>query len=168
MATVKYQLGADQRLPSAQTGHAPLTVLDGGAGDPQIPALLFDAAADEEAQFLLDVSQYGSGNITLKLRYSMASATTGSVVWNAQIMAYTPGDAADLVTETWATANTVTDTVPGTAGYMKEATITLSNLDSLAGGDYALLRILRDADNISDDATGDAELVQVQVEFSDT
>lgn len=168
MATVKMQIAADQRLSSSRTGHAPLSILDGGAADPQIPVLLFDAATDEEAHFLLDVSLYGSGNITVKVRYSMASATSGDVIWAAQLMAQTPDDAVDLVTATWDTANTVTDTVPGTAGHMTEATITLSNLDSLAAGDYAILKIYRDANAAGDTATGDAELIQLQIEFSDT
>lgn len=166
MATIKQQLGPEERLASAQTGHAPLAVLDGGAGDPQIPALLFDAATDEEAQFLLDVSQYGSGNVTVKVRFSMASATTGNVVLTAALMAYTPGDAVDLVTDTFAAVNSATISVPGTAGHMKEGTITISNLDSLAGGDYALLKITRDADHASDTASGDMEFTGVQIEYS--
>ena len=170
MATVKQVIGADERVASAQTGHAPLSVLDGGAGDPQIPALLFDDAATEEAQFLLDVSQYGSGNITVKINYSMVSAVTNAVRWGAQIAAYTPDtDTTDLVLKTWATATEANDTVGATtAGRLNQVSLAVSNLDSVAGGDWCMLKVYREGGDAGDTASGDAELVSIQVEFSDT
>lgn len=168
MATVSQVYSPLDAAPSPRTGFAPLDVLDGGAGDPHLPVLLFDPDAEEEAQFVGRAVQYGSGNLTVRVRYSMASATTGDVVWGAQIRALTPGDAQDAVTDTFAAANTVTDTVPGTVGHMAEAVITLSSLDGLAAGDYFTLRLYRDADAAGDTATGDAELAEVTVEYSDT
>jgi len=41
--------------------------------------------------------------------------------------------------------------------------ITLTNADSVAAGDYVRIAINRDADNGSDTATGDAYLLAVEV-----
>lgn len=170
MATVTQVLSAAQRLPSAQSDHAPLTVLDGGAGDPQIPALLFDDAATEYAQFRLDVSNYGSGNVTVNVRYSMVSAVTSAVRWGAQLMAYTIGtDTTDLVLKTFATATETNDTVPATtAGRAGEVALAISNLDSLTAGDFCILQIYREGADAGDTASGDAEFLEAEVTFSDT
>lgn len=167
MATVKTVFPATARMPAPLTGHAPLTVLSGGAAAPHTPILAFDAATAEEAQFVGQAAAYGSGNWTIRLRYAMASATTGDVKWNAQLRALTPGDAQIISSDAFGTANTATDTVPGTAGHMKEVAITLSNLDSVAADDYYTLRVVRDAADAGDTATGDARLVSVTVEYSD-
>jgi hypothetical protein len=167
MATVTIDFTPLDALPFPRTGSAPLDIQDGGIGDPHMPCLLFDAAADEFAQFLFAARRYGSGNLTVKVRYSMASATSGNVVLAAQIRAITPGDAQDVVTDTFAAASTVTDAVPGTGGQMKEATITITNLDAIAADDMVTLQIYRDADNASDTATGDLELLAASLSYSD-
>jgi hypothetical protein len=168
MATVVHDFLPETALPFPITGAAPLDVQSGGAGDPHLAVLLFDAATDEFAQWVFRARRYGSGNLTVKILYSMASATTGDVVWGAQICALTPGDAQDVVADTFATASTVTDTVPGTAGHAKEATITVSNLDSIAADDRIVLQVYRDANAGGDTATGDAELLGVSLSYSDT
>lgn len=170
MATILHDFTPLDALPFPRSGAAPLDVQDGGAGDPHTPCLLFDASTDEFAQFLFRARQYGSGNLTVKVLYSMASATTGAVYWAAQICVLTPGDSQDVVTDAFATATGTSDTVPGTAGFAKEATITVSNLDSLAADDRVVLQVYRDADGTlgTDDATGDAELLGVSVSYSDT
>lgn len=168
MATVTLDFTPLDALPFPIAGAAPLDVQSGGTGDPHMPVLLFDAATDEYAQFLFRARSYGSGNLTVTLLYSMASATTGDVVWGAQIRALTPDDSQDVLTDAFGTANTVTDTVPATAGYATEASITVSNLDSLAANDYVTLQIYRDANAAGDTATGDAELLGVMVSYSDT
>jgi len=68
-----------------------------------------------------------------------------------------------------ATANTVTDTHLGTTGQrLHRASVTVSNLDSLAANDDLWVRIARDANNASDTMTGDAILVLATVSYSDT
>lgn len=131
----------------------------------------FDAAADEAIQFQLPkLPNYGSGNLTVKLLWYGDTATSGDVVWGAQLANITPDtDSQDAETKTFATANTVTDSHLGTtAQRVHTCSITLSNLDSLAAGDVTWLKIYRDADNASDTMSGDAQLVGVVVEYSDT
>jgi hypothetical protein len=127
--------------------------------------LLFDAATDQSATWQMVVPQDYGTTLKIRLVYSLASATSGDVVWNVSVMAVTPGDAADVNTESFDTVNAATETVPATAGYLDTAAITLSNADSAAAGDYLKVKISRDADNGSDTAAGDVELVGIILEW---
>lgn len=127
-------------------------------------ALAYDAATDETAFWTLAAPQGLTGALTLVVSYIMASATANNVVWAAQVEAVTDGDTVDLDAATsFDTANTATDAVPGTAGYLGQASITLTNADGIAAGDYVRIAIFRDADNASDTATGDAYLLAAEL-----
>jgi hypothetical protein len=129
---------------------------------------LFDATTDEFIICSFQVpSNYSSAPI-LKIRYKMASATSGAVGWGVRVMCVTPDDAADMDAETFATSNTGSETVPGTAGYPGEISITLTNADSMAAGDMCILLLYRDADQseVTDDATGDAEFVGAVLSYT--
>ncbi len=97
----------------------------------------------------------------------MASATSGTVGIQAQIEAVTDGDALDLDTATsFATVNNSTSvTVPATAGYLKQVSITLTNNDGIAAGDLFRIALNRDADGsaITDSATGDMGVLAVEL-----
>lgn len=132
----------------------------------QRPALAFDAAADEICYWTGVAPQGLTGAIVVKLYYIMASAASGNVVLVAQIEAITDADATDLDAGTsFDSANTsATTAVPGTAGYMDVISITCTNADSIAAGDYFRLAVWRDVDP-NDTATGDLYLLAV--EFTD-
>ena len=100
-------------------------------------------------------SGYAAEAITAYFGYSMASATSGTCKWSIEVWAVTPGDAVDIDTESFDTANVATDTVPGTAGYLDETSVAVTNADGLVAGDRVVLKISRD---VADTATGDAEL----------
>lgn len=126
------------------------------------PALAHDAATDETAQWTFYVPAALAGALTAKLYFIMASATTGDVVWTVAVEAVTPADAFDLdAGDSFATANSVTQAVHATAGYLAVANVPLTNNDSIAGSDYVRLRVSRDADHASDTAAGDAYLLLV-------
>lgn len=131
----------------------------------QRPALAYDAATSEAAYWTDIASQGLTGTLSLIISFAMASATSGNVVWRVQIEAITDGDAADLdSTTSFDTANSSgAVAVPGTAGYIKQATITLTNADSLAAADYYRISVDRDAANGSDTATGDAYLLAFEL-----
>lgn len=96
----------------------------------------------------------------------MASATSGAVGFQAQVEAITDGDATDLdaTTSFDSVNNSASTTVPGTAGYIDQISITLTNADSLAVADYFRLSLNRDADGsaITDSATGDVYVLGVE------
>ena len=126
----------------------------------------FDAGTDELIYYMFRMpADYGS-SLLLKLQYAMASATSGDVIWASALWAITPGDSADVDTESYDTANTVTDTVPGTAGYLAEASITMSNADSLAANDLLTIKVYRDANAGGDTATGDADLYGLSLQYT--
>jgi len=167
MATVTQQFApASFVLPA--TAYAQHDVLT-GTNFP-IHVLAFDAASDEAAHIVFRASNYGSGNLTVAIDWYADSASSGDVVWGAQIAAITPDtDSQDIETDALATASTVTDSHLTTVGQrLHRASITVSNLDSLAADDDVFLRLYRDADNGSDTMTGDALVVLVTVSYSDT
>lgn len=137
-----------------------------------VASLRFDATTQESIYFVFRAVNYGSGNITIDIDWYADTASSGNCVWEAQISCITPdADSQDVETDALATLNYVQDTHLGTTGQrVHRASITLSNLDSIAAGDFCTLKIARDADgtNATDDMTGDAQLLMVTISYSDT
>lgn len=133
----------------------------------QRPVLAFDAATDEACYWTGVAPQGLTGALTLVVTYAMASATTGTIGLQAQIEAITDGDATDTdaTTSFDAVNNSASTTVPGTAGYIDQISITLTNADSLAAADYMRVSLNRDADGsaITDSATGDALVLVIEL-----
>lgn len=133
-----------------------------------VSGLAFDAATDEAAFWKFKAVDYTSGNLTLDLFWYADTATSGNIIWDAQIAAITPDtDTQDVETKAFAAISSVIDSHLGTTGQrLHKATITLSNLDSLAADDIVWLRVNRDANNASDTLAGDAILVLAQLSYS--
>lgn len=132
------------------------------------PVLAFDATTDETIRWTAIAPQGLTGAITVIITYMMESATSGAVRFQAAIEAISDGDAVDLdATASFDTANSNGATVPGTAGHIDQLSITMTNADSVAAGDYFRLALNRDADGTSgtDDAGGDC--LVLSVEFRD-
>lgn len=124
--------------------------------------LLYDASTEEGGDFQFEMPPtFSGGTCKVDLTYSMASASSGNVVWGTQVMAQTAGDAADLETDSFATQDTTTSAVAAAAGRTAIATVTIANTDSWAARDHITLRVDRVAASGSDTATGDAELSDV-------
>jgi hypothetical protein len=92
---------------------------------------------------------------TLYVTYRMASATADRVVWACTHGGINDGEAYDAAgsTDTF-TADTVPDTAGKVAIHSKALTTT-----GWAAGDTLHVKISRDANNASDDATGDAKFM---------
>ncbi len=136
------------------------------APSPYFYQLNFDAGLDEFVTFQFTMPRdYVSGPI-LRVAFKMASAVAGNVVLDARVSAITPGDAVDMDAKAFAAANTVTQAVPATAGFVVNASITLTNADSVAAGDEVLLYLSRTGTSGSDTAAGDLEFVGAYVEYT--
>jgi hypothetical protein len=136
------------------------------APTPYLLQLAYDATTEEQCMWTFRMpADYASAPV-MKVQYKMASATTGGVAFEARIAAVTPGEAQDVDANAFAAANVGTDTVPGTAGHMDEVSITLTNDDSLAAGDFVIVYLARDPAHASDTATGDAEVVAAVVTYT--
>lgn len=130
-----------------------------------VHVLDFDAATDESAVFV-DVlpRNYAGGGLTVKVNAAHSTATSGSSRWQAQI----ERSNTDLDADSFAAAQSAANAASGTSGIITTASIAFTDgaqMDSLAVGDTFRLKITRDADGTSgtDDATGDAELVTVEI-----
>ena len=128
--------------------------------------LLFDDSTDESCQWQVRLPASYSSTPVAKIQYTMASATSGDVYFNVYIMAVSDGDSQDVDTDSFDSANSGHATVPGTAGYLDEISISLTNFDSGASGDLLIVKLERDADNGSDDASGDAEVRSFSIEYN--
>jgi hypothetical protein len=139
------------------TNFAPLTLVN------RRPCLAFDAGTNESAQWTGIAPQGFTGTVTVLVYYMMASATSGDIDWDGLLEAVTDGDSTDLdAGDSFDSANSTDNTtVPATAGFIDVVSITMTNADSIAAGDYFRLRITRDA--ASDTATGDAYLLAVEL-----
>lgn len=124
----------------------------------------FDASTDESAIFSGVLSRaYDGGGLTITCWCMMTSATTGDVIMQAAIERRNTD--ADSDSFSAAQSSTAT-TVNGTSGIPFAVTIAFTDgaqMDSLAAGEAFRLKINRDADNGSDTATGDLELIAVEV-----
>ena len=103
----------------------------------------------------------------LKVLYKMASAVANGVVIEGRLAAVSDPDATDVDAKAFAAANTSgTSTVPGTAGHMNEISLTLTNADSVAAGDFVVVYLARDVAAGGDTATGDMEVIAVSLEYT--
>lgn len=167
MATVKTELDV-----WGDVGHAtnyPIKSLVVGTNF-SIRTLSFDQSTIQTTYFSFQAINYGSSSITCKISWYANGVTTGDVVWSAALAAITANtDTESIISKAFATANTVTDSHLGTtATRLHEAVITISNLDSLATGDWCVLKVFRDASNGSDTMAATAYVVGISLEWSDT
>lgn len=167
MATVTQVLEARDFIPASTNG--PQHKVVDGTNFP-VPSLAFDAATEETAYAYFQAVSYGSGNITATVQWYADTGSADDIIWGAALAAVTPNtDSQDIETKAFATANTATDTHLGTTGQrLHSVDITISNLDSIAAGDWVCLKLYRDADAGGDTMTGDGLLVRVVLTYSDT
>lgn len=129
------------------------------------PVLAFDATTSETCYWTAIAPAGWTGTITAVISYAMATATSGGLAFDVAIEAITSGDATDTdATTSFATVNTGTDAaVPGTAGYMEQISITLSNDDGAAAADYLRFSLARNVAHATDTATGDCYVFAVEI-----
>lgn len=103
--------------------------------------------------------------LTLVATWRMTSATTNNIRLRAAVEAISDGDSTDTdAASSFDSNNDSTDniTVPGTAGFIDQTSITLTNNDSIAAGDLCRIRFTRIAPS-GTDATGDLELLALEL-----
>lgn len=129
------------------------------------PTLDFDTTTQETAIFTGVLPRtYAAGGITVYVHWAATTATTGTVGWDVAFERVGNGSQ-DIDADGFATAQTVTAaTVSATSGNVSITNVAVTdgaNIDSIAVGETFRLRIRRDVAN--DTATGDAELVAVEL-----
>ena len=128
-----------------------------------IMVLEFDAATDESAVFvgvIPEAASLGSG-LKVRIHWMADTATSGTCRWGVQIERMNTDEDSD----SFDTAATAGSTTNGTSGIITTTEITITTIDSVTAGEPYRLKVFRDADGTSgtDDMTGDAQLVAVEV-----
>jgi hypothetical protein len=131
----------------------------------QHPVLDFDAATNEDAVFSAVMPRsYAGGGLTVYIHYAMSSAVADDVDWDVAFERI--GDQQlDIDADSFAAVQSVDNTtVPGTSGLVDIVSVAFTDgaqMDSVAVGEGFRMKATRDA--ASDTATGDAELLFVEV-----
>lgn len=123
------------------------------------------SGSNESAVFTGVMPQhYDGGGVTVYLHYAMSSAVSGDIDWDVAFERI--GDQGqDIDSDGFAAVNSVdSTTVPGASGLVDVVSVTFTDgadMDSVAVGEEFRLKVTRDA--ASDTATGDAELMAVEI-----
>lgn len=122
------------------------------------PYLIFDDSNDMQALYTFYCDAYSDGTMTLTLPFTMATATSGNVVFSAEFMRAGAGES--MTSASFDTAVLDTVAVPGSAGNRGTITmfITQTQADEMAEGDFIFLRLQRATSNASDTATGNLRM----------
>jgi hypothetical protein len=129
------------------------------------PVLDFDDTTNESSVFSAVMPRnYGGSGLTVYIHYAMSSAEAGDIDWDAAFERI--GDQQqDLDADGFAAVQSVDNTtVPATSGLVDIVNITFTDgaqMDSIAVGEGFRIKVTRDA--ASDTASGDAELVFVEI-----
>jgi len=131
----------------------------------RILVLAFDPTTQETCQWRGIAPQGVTGTWTAIITYAMASGVSGGVAFDVSVQAVSNGDALDIdASVSFDTVNGGSDaSVPGTAGYIEQISITLNNMDSVSAGDWITFRVARDVADANDTAAGDAYVLSVEV-----
>ena len=125
-----------------------------------ILVLDFDDGDDESAIFVGVIPEAASLGSGLKIRLHWAAIeTSGDCVWDVSLERMNT----NLDTDSFDTIASATAATNGTSGILTVTEITLTTIDSVTAGDGYRLKVTRDATNVSDTMSGDAELVLVEV-----
>ena len=124
-----------------------------------------DPTTDEAVQVRIAMPDaWDRGTIKVKFFWTTGTAA-GSVVWGIRGRAVSNDDAMDGA---WGAAVTVTDAVIATGDlHVSGATAAVTIGGTPALGDAVWLEPYRDADNVSDDNTGDAKFLGIQIQYTE-
>lgn len=130
------------------------------------PVLDFDDTTNESAVFssVMPRNYAGTTGVTVYLHYAMLTATSGDIDWDVSFERI--GDQQqDIDSDGFAAVQSVDNTtVPGTSGNVDIVSIAFTDgaqMDSIAVGESFRMKVTRDA--ASDTATGDANLVAIEI-----
>ena len=122
-----------------------------------------DTTAESIEAHGLKAANYSAGTINVVIEWAADTATSGNGGWDVSIESVTP-DADDLDSDSFASAQSGSDTTASVAGETIETTVTFTQAqaDSVADGEMFRIRISRDT-AVSGDLTGDIQLFTVRV-----
>lgn len=153
-------------LPTVSNGCAALAQRETTAARPDINWLLFDASADEHAQFQIAMPKsWDEGTLTFQVEWSTLATDGDGVAWGLQAVSVADGDTIDVA---YGTPVVVTDDAQSAA---EDALVTAESSALTVGGTPAagkmtFFRIFRDVSDANDDMTEDAGLLGVRIFYT--
>ena len=129
--------------------------------------LEFDAATDEATVFSGDLpaSYAGTTGITVSLRWSAETATSGNVVWDVSIERI-QDYVTDLDGDSFSAVNSITVATASASGELSYDDVTFTDgadMDSLAAEESFRIKVNRDANNGSDTMADGAQIRSVVI-----
>lgn len=144
------------------TNYATLDIRNG------VTVLDFDDSTDESIDFGGYMpAHYSGGGFTVVIGWMATTATSGTISLDVAFKSVTD-DADDLDTKAYAAVNNANPTTASATGEVDYVTITFTDgadSNSVAAGEYFMLRVTRDANGTTstDNLVGDMELVFVAI-----
>ncbi len=128
------------------------------------PVLDFDDSTNESAIFTgILPKQYSGGGVTVYIHYCMKSAVADVIQWDVSFERIGE-EVLDIDSDSFATAQSGNDTVPGTSGHVGVIAVSFTDgaqMDALVAGESFRIKVTRNA--ATDTAVGDAQLVAVEI-----
>ena len=155
MATTRFAL-------TPESAHFPTTNFPALSTVNARPVLAFDTTTSETCYWTVVAPQGLAGALSAIIHVFGNAAGTNTVIFGVSVEAVTPGDATDLDAGTsFDTVNTSgAVAMPATQGHQTSVSVTLTNADSIAAGDYVRISLARD---ISDTFAADAYVTLVEI-----
>ncbi len=170
MATTRMFLTPEEALFRGTSGFPQYVKADGT--DVPRTGLAFDATTAEAAHWKFPILGYGSGDVTVAVRWYADTASSGGVTFGAVLAAITPdADTQDAETDTYPTQSQASDTHLGTVGqriHTFNVVITGAALDTVADGDEVVLKLSRLPADAADTMAGDCIVTDLVLSYSDT
>jgi len=129
------------------------------------PVLAFDATTSETCYWTIVAPQGLTGALSAVIHVFGNAAGTNGVAFDVAVEAVTPGDALDLDSATGFDTVNASGTIAmiATQGYQTSGTVTLTNADSVAAGDYVRISLARDVADAGDNFAADAYVTLVEI-----
>lgn len=146
------------------TSYATFDTRAGGSTPAEsVPCYDFDPDAIEYMDFPAFLKGYDGGGLTIRLAWASTSATSNVCRWGVAIRRFAD-DAEDIDTSQTYDYNDVDCTAASASGEVVYDNITFTDgadMDSWADGEWAIIRVRRNATHVNDNMAGDAELVGI-------
>ena len=152
--------------PSTTNGCADLDQIETTALRPDMKILDFDASTSEFAQFAVAFPKsWNLGTVTFQPFWTPSNTDTGDCYWSLSGVSVAEGETIDLA---FSGAQTSVDAGIGTIEDIQMGPVSsaITIAGTLADNTEVFFQIERDADNVSDDFTGDARLLGIKLFFT--
>ena len=157
MATTRYAL-------TPESAHFPATNFPALSSVQARPVLAFDTTTSETCYWTVVAPQGLTGARSAVIHFFGNAAGTNGAAFDVAVEAITPGDATDLDAGTsFDSVNGGNAALPATQGYQTSVSITLTNADSAAAGDYVRISLARDVADANDTFAADVYVTLVEI-----